>query len=415
MNAMKMSSYAILFLAVSTVCVPSEAQIPNIKIPKIPSTGHHAPGLPFNLKGEDPVSTSFADTNKTVVLPDNFEPKTYKSLFSLPTSPQGAFLLQPGAYETLVESFCLHAGTHGPSSGSGYLYAPLKGSKAAIIHSILRGAGQHQEIPQSQVQTLIWAIEARARLEDLPLALQLAAAKLLTKKELLDLNGGALGLVPASLWERALESAPPDARKLLETQAEIRRKLADANTTFGELERLAVLSGPPEHNGITIPRGRWSSHPGGFFVRYLPDGYSKMKLQIYVPAEHAQRWDQPALTTVSLSTVEFDPTEDVAVPADTGAQRLGLSDVPLSSGDDRQGHYGEADGPKDTVPEIIAKATSECTSSLQCAAGAKIKLLDNLCWTSSSPGTKTCRRYCKCVGTGISQLELRDPDVWPTF
>ena len=224
MNAMKMSSYAILFLAVSTVCVPSEAQIPNIKIPKIPSTGHHATGLPFNLKGEDPVSTSFADTNKTVVLPDNFEPKTYKSLFSLPTSPQGAFLLQPGAYETSVESFCLHAGTHGPSSGSGYLYAPLKGSKAAIIHSILRGAGQHQEIPQSQVQTLIWAIEARARLEDLPLALQLATAKLLTKKELLDLNGGALGLVPASLWERALESAPPDARKLLETgrdQAEV--------------------------------------------------------------------------------------------------------------------------------------------------------------------------------------------------
>ena len=67
-----------------------------------------------------------------------------------------------------------------------------------------------------------------------------------------------------------------------------------------------------------------------------------MKIQIYVPAEHAQRSDQSALTAVSLSTMEFDPTEDVAVPADTGAQRLGLSDVPLSSGDGRQGHYGQA-------------------------------------------------------------------------
>jgi hypothetical protein len=429
MNAMKIGSYVILFLAViGTVCVPSGAQIPHIKIPKIPSIpnnplGNHAAGLPFNLKGEDPISTSFADTDKTVTLPDNFAPKTYKSLFSLRTSPQGGFLLQPGAYETVVESFCLHAGTHGPSGGNGYLYAPLKGSKAAIIHSILRGVGQHREIPQSQVQTLIWAIEARARFEDLSPALQLAAAKLLTKKELLELDGGALGLVSGPLWEKALGSAPPEARKLLEIQAEIRRKLANANTTFAELERLAVLSGPPEHNGVTIPRGRWSSHPGGFFVRYLPDGYTKVKIQIYVPGEHAQRSDQPAgtiaLTTVSLRAVEFDPTEDVAVPADTGAQRLGLSDVPLSSGDGRQGHYGQADG--STQREACEKATNECTSSLNCAAGSKIQILGGKdcagnCYAGGTLGW-TCQRVCKCVSSGppVSLLEPKVLDVWPAF
>lgn len=421
MNAMKPACHVILVLAIiSTVCLPSGAQIPHIKIPNIPF-GNHSADLPFNLKGEDPISTSFADTDKTVALPDNFAPKTYKSLFSLSTGPHGGFLLPPGAYETEVESFCLHAGTHGPSGGAGYLYAPLKGSKAAIIHSILRGIAEHREIPQAQVQTLIWAIEARARLEDLPPAIQLVAVKLLTKKELLELNGGALGLVPGPLWEKALQSAPPEARKLLETQAEIRRKLANANTTFAELERLAVLSGPPEHNGVTIPRGRWSSHPGGFFVRYLPAGYTKVKIQIYVPGEHAQRSDQPAgtvaLTTVSLSTVEFDPTEDVAVPADTGAQRLGLSDVPLYSGeDDRHGHYGQAVGPRNTDKETTAKATTECTSTLNCAAGSTTKLGDCFCW-NDSPGTVTCRRYCKCISSRppVSQLEPKGLDVWPAF
>jgi len=416
MNAMKAASYVTLFLAViSTICVPSGAQIPHIKIPNIP-LGNHSADLPFHLTGEGPISTSFADTDKTIALPDDFAPKTYKSLFSLSAGPQGGFLLPPGAYETEVESFCLHAGTHGPSGGDGYLYAPLKGSKAAIIHSILRGIAQHREIPQSQVQTLIWAIEARARLEDLPPAIQLVAAKLLTKKELLDLDGGALGLVSGPLWEKALESAPPEARQLLEMQAEIRRKLADANTTFDELEMTAVLSGPPEHNGVTIPRGRWSSHPGGFFVRYLPDGYTRVKIQIYVPGEHAQRSDQPSLTTVTLSTVEFDPIQDVAVPADTGAQRLGLSDVPLSSGDGRQGHYGQADG--STYKEACEKATSECTSSLNCAAGSKIQLVGKTCdpcWVSG-PGM-TCQRVCKCVGNGppVSQLEPRVLDVWPNF
>ena len=420
---MMKANYAIPFLLViSLICMPSVAQIPHITIPRIP-IGDSSADFPFNLKGTEPISTSFADTSKKVILPDDFAPDFYKSFSDLSIGPEGGFLLEPGAYEMVVESFCLHAGTHGPSGGHGYLYAPLKGSKAAIIQSILHGVAQHREIPQSQVQTLIWAIEARAKLEDLSPAMQLVAAKLLTKKELFDLNGGALGLIPGPVWEKALESAPPEMRKLLETQAEIRSKLANANTTFDELERIAVLPGPPEHDGVTIPPERWSLHPGGFYVRYLPDGYTRVKVQVYVPGEYAQR-SEPAtsgtLAMVSLSTVEFDLTRDVAVPADTSAQRLGLSDVPLYSGhDDRNGHYGQADGP--TQREACQKATTECTQSLSCSAGSKIEILGGkdcagFCYAGGTQGV-TCTRYCKCTSTKIpvSQLELspKITDGWP--
>ena len=318
--------------------------------------------------------------------------------------------MQPGAYEASVESFCLHAGTHGPSSGDGYLYAPLKGSKAEIIHGILLGAAEHRDIPQTAIQMLIWSIEARAKLKNLPPNLQIAAAKLLSKAELLDLNGGALGLIPDAVWKKALQSAPPEARRLLETQATIRNKLASAGTTFKEIEQLAVLARPPDHDGIKTVRGRWSSHPGGFFVRYLPDGYTKMKIQVYVPTQsawHSSKSSFPGMIEVSSTTVEFDLTEDVAVPADTNAQRLGLSDVPLYSGDDRgHGHYGQADG--HTEKEACDKATLECTSTIKCSAGSKIELTGNCaCYKGGTLG-QTCMRYCKCKSSGLPVSWLDD-------
>ncbi|HEY1801301.1 MAG TPA: hypothetical protein VGG46_10245 [Terriglobales bacterium] len=412
MNKMKMRFFVVLLISISSLfCAPAVAQFPRFSIPKI-SLGND---IPFDLMGKQPISTSFADTDQEVSLPDSFSPQTYTPLASMNVGPHGGYLLQPGAYEAVVESFCLHAGTHGPSSGDGYLYAPLKGAKAEIIQSILRGVAQHRDVPQPQIQTLIWAIEARAKLENLSPTLQLVAAELLTKKELLDLNGGALGLVPGAVWDKALQSAPPEARNLLQVEAEIRSKLASADSSFADIEKIAILAGPANHDGISVPRGRWASHPGGFFVRYLPDGYTKMKIQVYVPAHSARNGGARTLfgsfVTVGAFSVEFDPTGDVAMPADTGAQRLGLTDAQLYSGDDpRHGHYGQADGP--TPRDACNKATSECTSTLNCPSGSKIQILGgkDCAGFCSAGGTSvvTCQRFCKCTGGGlpVSQLDL---------
>ena len=328
--------FSVLVLSITMLAFPCESQIPGVQIPQIP--GGDSLGSMFELKGKEPITTSFADARNEIVLPDSFTPLAFKPLMASPKAPDGSLLLSPGAYEADLQSFCLHAGTHGPSQGDGYLYAPLKGSKAAIIRSLLQAKAQHPEIPQTQVQLLIWAIESRAKFSDLPLTLQRAALTLLTAKQIYDLNGGALGLVPQSVLDKAMASMPPDERKIFAVQAELRGKLASSSATFAEIESIAVLPGPAQPDGPIIPQGRWSSHPGGYFVRYFPDGYQRTKVQVYVPETRSSTrapsglpLRAPKLVLVNDEaaagprTAQYDPTGDVAVPANTGAQRLGIS------------------------------------------------------------------------------------------
>ena len=332
----RIAFFSMLVMSCTMLSLPAKAQFTGFQIPQIP--GGNPFGSTIEVKGSEPITTSFSDVRNEVVLPDSFSPTAFKPLFSSPAAPGGGFLLTPGAYEANLESFCLHAGTHGPSQGDGYLYAPLKGSKASIIRSLLQRTAQHPEIPQTQVQLLIWAIEARSKFSDLSPKLQRAALTLLTAKEIYDLNGGALGLVPQSVVDRAISSLPPDERQIFAIQAQLRNRLASDTATFAEIASIAVLPGPAPPEGPIIPRGRWSSHPGGFFVRYLPNGYQRTTVQVYVPdtgsstpATSSLPLRTPRLLLVSGEvagpprTVQYDPASDVAVPANTGAQRLGIS------------------------------------------------------------------------------------------
>ncbi len=395
--------FSILVVCFTMFPVLSEAQFP-VQIPQIP--GGNPFGTLIDLKGKEPITTGFADTRNEIVLQDSFSPKTFEPLLRLPKGPSGGFLLSPGAYEAHFQSFCLHAGTHGPSRGDGYLYAPLKGSKAAIILSLLRQTAQHPEIPQAQVQLLIWAIEARSKFSDLSPTLQRTALTLLTKKEIFDLNGGALGLIPQSVLDRAMSSIPPSERRILEVQAQLRGKLANGNATFAEIESIAVLSGPAKHDGPIIPRGRWSAHPGGFFVRYLPDGYQKTKIQVYVPEAETSALTfsnrtrhAPRLLLVNggaaggPSAVEYDPTLDVAVPADTGAQRLGISGA-------------GTDIPSDTTPSQTSPPGSSPTHhkvNIPCPGSSSNAI------TIAGP-TQSALGFSNLVNTGQCTLSIQALD-----
>jgi hypothetical protein len=263
--------------------------------------------------GQPAVTTSFADADTTVHLPDDFEPGSQRPLTAQPTGPDGAYLLQPGAYGATVQSFCLHAGTYGPSKGSGYLYAPLKGSRADIIRTILRGAPDHPDIAQSDVQRLLWAIEADMPVRDLPRATRRAAEALLGPQDIASLaTNDVHELVERA---RALAPVPPALSGWVDLHARLRTLISDPNAGFAEIERLAVRSGVPPRSGPVIPRGRWSAHPSGAFVRYLPEGYSRTTIEVYVPQT------SPGVN----SAVAFDPRGDVAVPASTESQRLGIS------------------------------------------------------------------------------------------
>ena len=46
-----------------------------------------------------------------------------------------------------------------------------------------------------------------------------------------------------------------------------------------------MLGGDPTPDSASrkIPEGRWSYHPGGYFIRFFPSGYSRTEVQVYVP------------------------------------------------------------------------------------------------------------------------------------
>ena len=71
----------------------------------------------------------------------------------------------------------------------------------------------------------------------------------------------------------------------MEAEARLRYMLTKTQSSYEELERIAVLRGePPEEEGDReIPLGRWSFHPDGFFIRYFPRGYTRMLIELYYP------------------------------------------------------------------------------------------------------------------------------------
>lgn len=265
------------------------------------------------LSGDPPITTSLPDAVWAVDSLDNFTPRdTKRSMLTLQRTPNGGFVLQPGYYEMHTQSYCLKAGTHGPGDGDGYLFAPTRGPAEDQVMTILRNSVQHPEIEQHEIQTLLWAIIARAKFEDLSTEHKATASRLLSPQQIASLNRTALDLVPGPALEAAINSMPPLVQQAFRAEAQLRQMMTTGNATFEQLERAAVLAGmAPEGPGSrAVPSGRWSLHPDGYYVRYVPQGYSYTVTQIWVPQ------GSPAVGK------EYDPATHIAVPGNTARQRL---------------------------------------------------------------------------------------------
>lgn len=280
--------------------------------------------------GEPVISSSFADVAGPADLPEDFgQGKNFEPLDTLPRDAQGAYVLRPGFFTLEAHSFCLHAGTRGPSRGEGYLWAPLKGAGAPLIQALLRASGRNPSIPQRDVQLLVWAIESRSPITELSPVLQREAAELLTPQELLQVQGNILEALAPELLDVALARLPPEARDALVLSNRMRQLFISGRATYEEVRQLAVLPALDSVEGA-VPRGRWSKHPGGFFIRYLPTDYTRTRVDVYVPTA------DPML---------LDLTEDVAMPANTASQRLGFSGGGgTSGGGGSSASYGDDDG-----------------------------------------------------------------------
>jgi hypothetical protein len=104
-------------------------------------------------------------------------------------------------------------------------------------------------------------------------------------------------------------------QSVLRAESDLRGMLTTGAGSYADMERVAVLGGaaPRGEGSVDTPSGRWSAHPDGYFIRYIPSGYSQTLVQI---------WVEPGSTGVGRV---YDPAQHIAVPGNTSRQRLAQS------------------------------------------------------------------------------------------
>lgn len=324
----------ILVLLLLVVVKPAEPQnikdILNDATDKIPS-------LDSFTKEKPAISTGLKDAVTEVPFLDDFNPTSMGQMTWLPRKSGGQFrLTHSGVFRFMSQSYCLHAGTYAPTEGDGYLYAPMAGPRAMIIKAILERTWNRPEIEQNNIQTLIWAILSHTKINDMSGENLTLAMSILTKGEIADLNGGALGMVPDKLMGKAMDKITPALRPIFEAESKLRGLMTVPGTSYGELERVAVLTGAhtPGKDSREIPRGRWSYHYDGYFLRYFPSGYPTTEIQISVPGHFTITRDSKGRVisvaddfNSKIEAVYDDSANPMQVPNDSGISGYKLKAV----------------------------------------------------------------------------------------
>jgi hypothetical protein len=293
-----------LATAVIAVQFPRPPRLPK-DVPVPSSLPGKVPGVDRLFTGESPITTALADAVTELAFLDGYDPKHPLPMVGQQRAANGGFLLSPGLYELNAQSYCLHAGSYAPTQGDGYMYAPLKGPRSNVIRSILRRSPDYPAIPQQGIQSLIWAILARTRVQDLSRDLQAIAAQLLTPREILEIDGGSLDAVADRARREAMANLPEPVRRAFEAEARLRGMFARGNASYAELEQAAVLFGaaPRGEGSRDVPGGRWSYYPDGYFVRYHPAGYSRTRVDVYLPERFTVEQDAQSRITRLVDAV----------------------------------------------------------------------------------------------------------------
>ena len=272
-----------LFLGLcATATLAAQIRVPPLPMPRdLP-----LPGIDRLLQGDSPISTTLKDARVEVPFLDRLDVK-FGDLAALRNN-RGTFTLTPGHWAMDLQSFCFHAGTRGPqrTDGQGYLSGRIAGPDSAIFVDMLSKYTLLRDVEQHDMQVLIWALLARTKIRQMDPHMQALAVRVLTPAQILALDSGALDVVPPAVRQRLFYSLPADVRGVAEAENRIRDIMYRANSTYAELERIAVLDGPEPSGGRQVPRDRWSVHPGGYFIRYKPSGYSRTTVEIAAPPRY---------------------------------------------------------------------------------------------------------------------------------
>ena len=273
-----------------------------------------------------PLTTSLADAIHLETLPASLDPQVFEPLLKLPRNDDGAFILQKGIFEMVVESYSLEPFDPGYARPSAFFPAPIKGRRAKVISDILKYSELHPDVPQPYIQMLLGHTVLDTDLEKMPAQAQQAAGKLLPKDTLLMLHGAAQARVLQDKLLKILgQHVGAKDSKAAQQITGVVTKEQQIDKTLGISSTLGVLKASDSAGAISAdsaPRGSWAQMPGGFYVRYLPESYVRTKLQVIVP--------EAAMEQVDLGKpLTFDPTQYLAVHVGAPAQRLGISLRPV--------------------------------------------------------------------------------------
>lgn len=234
---------------------------------------------------------------------------TLQSLMDLSQTEYGGFVLKPGLYETDFKTYCLQPGTPDPRKGDAYYQGPVTGHRKEIVETVLLNSRDKKEIDQKNIQLLLWSVVSGSNFYSLPYDVQRDAMKLLTPKQIFELKGGVLGLIKNVSSSSGISNSNNDMLRLFETGIK----------SYEAYERIAVRSERSRIIKQGVKYDQWYKQKENYYVRYFPESYKKVKIQIYVPSNILDNENK-----LNGDYVVFDPTGLQAIPSYTNAQRLGI-------------------------------------------------------------------------------------------
>ena len=223
--------------------------------------------------------------------------------------------MKPGYYRGNIQSYCIKAGTYGPTKGNGYLIGPLLGKNADIVESILNKSVMHPDIKQRDIQLLLWAIEAGTKFDDLPMELKLRVKPLLSSTDLVRLNvdiNDALDILPAEIVD------------LAKFYKGMRDVIKNPKSSYEDVERLAVnTTGVEVDLKENIDAGKWAYIGDNYYIRTFPISYPTTTLEILcLPQVNVVRDSKKRITSISgngyTTEIEYDDAPGRDILSTTG-------------------------------------------------------------------------------------------------
>jgi len=232
-----------------------------------------------------------------------------QSLNDLPQTQYGGYVLKPGFYETDFKTYCLQPGTPDPRQGDAYLQGPITGYRKDIVQSILLNSRERKDLDQRNIQLLLWSVVSGSDYNRLSPAVRSDASQLLTQKQIFELKGGVMSVIKTAAYSTGVLNANSDIKRLFESSI----------NSYEAYENIAVRREQSKIIKQGVKYDQWYKQSENYYVRYFPESYKKVKIQIYVPDGLLDSDNK-----LNGEYVVFDPTGQQAIPAFTNAQRLGI-------------------------------------------------------------------------------------------